>query len=52
MAAMCNPRNGFLRFNRFSLKNGTFDIGAAIDCVNSTLNFYCCFHKYQFGEAG
>ena len=46
------PRNVFLRLNRFPLKNNTFDFETTIDCVNSILTFYCCFHKYQFGKAG
>ena len=52
MAAMCNFRNGFLRLNRFPLKNGTFDFRTTIGCVNSILTFYCCSHKYQFNKAG
>ena len=50
MAAMCNPRNVFLRLNRFPLKkNGTFDF-ETIGYVNSSLTFACCSHKYQFDE--
>ena len=33
------PHNGFLRLNRFSLKNGTFDFGTTIGCVNNTSTF-------------
>ena len=51
MAAMRNPRDGFLRLNRFSLNDSIFDFGTTIGCVNCTLTFYCCSHKYQFGEA-
>ena len=42
MAAMGNACNGFLRLNRFSLKNGTFDFEITNGCVNCTLTFYCC----------
>ena len=52
MAAMRKLRNGFSRLYRFPLKNGTFDFGTTIGCVNSTLAFYCCSHKYQIDEAG
>ena len=51
MAAMLNPRNRFQDY-RFPLKNTTFDFGTIIGCVNNALTFYCCSHKYQFGEAG
>ena len=40
MAAMRNTGNGFLRVNRFPLKNGTFNFGTTIGCVNSTLTFF------------
>ena len=43
MAAMRNTYNGFLRFNRFPLKHGTFDFGTTIGCVNNTLTFSAVF---------
>ena len=39
MASMRNPRNVFLKLNRFLLKKGTFDFGTTIVCVNNTLTF-------------
>ena len=51
MVALRNSRNDFLRLNRFSLKNGTFDFGETIGLVNNTLTYYCCSQKYQFGSA-
>ena len=35
MAAMHNPRNSFLKLNRFSFENGTFDFGTTVGCVNT-----------------
>ena len=49
---MHNLRNDILRLNEFPSKNGTFDFGMPIGCIDSTLTFCCCYYKYQFGEAG
>ena len=39
MAAMRNPCNDLLRFNRFFLKNGTFDVETTIAYLKNTLTF-------------